>query len=62
LVYEREVPFELRIQDEDNGNSNSFIILGPQDVGTLEAIHVKILVYVSIMTNILGRKWTSFQH
>ena len=35
LVYDREVPFELRIQDNDTG---------PQEVGTLEAIKVKILV------------------
>ncbi|CAI2379546.1 unnamed protein product [Moneuplotes crassus] len=35
IVYEREVPFELRIQDNDTG---------PQEVGTLEAIKVKILV------------------
>jgi hypothetical protein len=35
IVYDREVPFELRIQDNDTG---------PQEVGTLEAIKVKILV------------------
>lgn len=34
-MYDREVPFELRIQDNDSG---------PQEVGTLEAIKVKILV------------------
>jgi hypothetical protein len=34
IVYDREVPFELRIQDNDTG---------PQEVGTLEAIKVKIL-------------------
>mmetsp|Transcript_22701 Transcript_22701/g.20180 ORF Transcript_22701/g.20180 Transcript_22701/m.20180 type:complete len:230 (+) Transcript_22701:17-706(+) len=35
VIYDREVPFELRIQDSDTG---------PQEVGTLEAIKVKILV------------------
>ena len=35
IVYDREVPFELRIQDSNTG---------PQEVGTLEAIKVKILV------------------
>ena len=35
LVYEREVPFELRIQEGEGG---------PQEVGTLEAIKVKILI------------------
>ncbi|CAI2379673.1 unnamed protein product [Moneuplotes crassus] len=35
LIYEREVPFELRIQEGEGG---------PQEVGTLEAIKVKILV------------------
>lgn len=35
LLYEREVPFELRIQ-EDSRN--------PQEVGTLESIKVKILI------------------
>ena len=35
ILYDREVPFELRIQDSDTG---------PQEVGTLEAIKVKILV------------------
>ena len=35
LYYEREVPFELRIQEADGG---------PQEVGTLEAIKVKMLV------------------
>lgn len=38
LLYDREAPFELRIQDPNNG---------PQEVGTLEAIRVKILVLVS---------------
>ena len=36
-VYDREVPFELRIQDAS---------AGPQEVGTLEAIKVKILLLV----------------
>jgi len=35
LTYEREVPFELRIQEGEGG---------PQEVGTLEAIKVKILI------------------
>ena len=35
IVYDKEVPFELRIQD---------IGSGPQEVGTLEAIKVKILI------------------
>ena len=35
VIYDREVPFELRIQD---------IGSGPQEVGTLEAIKIKILV------------------
>ncbi|ETV99780.1 hypothetical protein H310_07827 [Aphanomyces invadans] len=35
VVYDRETPFELRIQDSDNA---------PQQVGTLEAIKVKILL------------------
>lgn len=38
LVYDREAPFELRIQDANNG---------PQEVGTLEAIRVKLLQLVS---------------
>ncbi len=38
LLYDCEAPFELRIQDPNNG---------PQEVGTLEAIRVKILVLVS---------------
>lgn len=33
VVYDREVPFELRVQDAD----------GPQEVGSLEAIRCKIL-------------------
>ena len=39
LLYDREAPFELRIQDPNNG---------PQEVGTLEAIRVKILVLVRL--------------
>merc|ERR1719436_1399195 len=34
VVYDREVPFELRVQDAETG---------PQEVGTLEAIQCKIL-------------------
>merc|ERR1719436_2231740 len=34
VVYDRECPFELRVQDADSG---------PQEVGTLEAIRCKIL-------------------
>merc|ERR1719203_2353690 len=34
VVYDREVPFELRVQDSETG---------PQEVGTLEAIRCKIL-------------------
>ena len=34
VVFDREAPFELRIQDPNSG---------PQEVGTLEAIRVKIL-------------------
>lgn len=37
IVYEREVPFELRIQEAS----------GPQEVGTLEAVRVKLLLLVS---------------
>ena len=33
--YEKEVPFELRIADPKSG---------PQEVGTLEAIRIKLLV------------------
>jgi hypothetical protein len=36
ILYDREVPFELRIHDDN----------GPQEVGTLEAIRVKVLVLV----------------
>lgn len=35
IIYDREVPFELRIQDSGSG---------PQEVGTLEAVKVKLLV------------------
>ena len=35
VIYDREVPFELRLQESNDG---------PQEVGTLEAIKVKILV------------------
>jgi hypothetical protein len=35
VVYDREVPFELRVQESSEG---------PQPVGTLEAIKVKLLV------------------
>ena len=35
VIYDREVPFELRIQDSGSG---------PQEVGTLEAIKTKVLV------------------
>eukprot|EP00644_Phytophthora_capsici_P006262 jgi/Phyca11/549442/estExt2_Genewise1Plus.C_PHYCAscaffold_320263 len=35
VIYDRETPFELRIQDADNT---------PQQIGTLEAIKVKILI------------------
>lgn len=35
VAYDREVPFELRIQDSGSG---------PQEVGTLEAIKVKVLI------------------
>jgi len=34
VIYDREVPFELRVQDAETG---------PQEVGTLEAIRCKIL-------------------
>lgn len=40
LLYDKEVPFELRIHDES----------GPQEVGTLEAIRVKVLVLVRYQT------------
>lgn len=35
VLYDREVPFELRIQDPSSG---------PQEVGTLESIRVKVLM------------------
>eukprot|EP00638_Chattonella_subsalsa_P005567 CAMPEP_0117755376 /NCGR_PEP_ID=MMETSP0947-20121206/13413_1 /TAXON_ID=44440 /ORGANISM="Chattonella subsalsa, Strain CCMP2191" /LENGTH=227 /DNA_ID=CAMNT_0005574695 /DNA_START=237 /DNA_END=920 /DNA_ORIENTATION=- len=35
IIYDREVPFELRVQESSDG---------PQQVGTLEAIKVKILL------------------
>lgn len=38
VAYDREAPFELRIQDPNSG---------PQEVGTLEAIRVKVLNLVS---------------
>ncbi len=38
IVFDREVPFELRIQDPNSG---------PQEVGTLEAVRAKILLQVS---------------
>ena len=34
VTFDREAPFELRIQDPNSG---------PQEVGTLEAIRVKVL-------------------
>jgi len=37
-MFDREAPFELRIQDPGQG---------PQEVGTLEAIRIKVLLYVS---------------
>ena len=40
VLYDREAPFELRIQDPNSG---------PQEVGTLEAIRVKILTLVSLI-------------
>ena len=44
LIFDREVPFELRIHDGDSG---------PQEIGTLEAIRVKILALVIISIFIL---------
>lgn len=38
VIYDRETPFELRLQDSEDG---------PQEVGTLEPIKVKILILVS---------------
>ena len=46
-MYDREAPFELRIQDPNSG---------PQEVGTLEAIRVKILNLVSAYLQI-GSGW-----
>jgi hypothetical protein len=40
-VYDREIPFELRIHDDS----------GPQEVGTLEAVRVKVLILVSVLLN-----------
>ena len=37
-MFDREAPFELRIQDPNTG---------PQEVGTLEAVRVKVLVHSS---------------
>lgn len=37
MIYDREVPFELRVQEAGDG---------PQQVGTLEAIKVKVLTLV----------------
>lgn len=41
VIYDREVPFELRVQDSADG---------PQQVGTLEAIKVKVLLLVRCRT------------
>ena len=38
MLYDREAPLELRIQDAKHG---------PQEVGSLEAIRVKVLLLVS---------------
>ena len=46
VMYDREAPFELRIQDPNSG---------PQEVGTLEAIRVKILNLVSV--NLIAKNW-----
>ena len=45
VVFDREAPFELRIQDPNSG---------PQEVGTLEAIRVKILTMVSSNTFVIN--------
>lgn len=37
VLYDREVPFELRVQESADG---------PQQVGTLEAIKAKVLIMV----------------
>ena len=42
-VFDREVPFEMRIQDPNSG---------PQEVGTLETIRVKILTTMSNQRNL----------
>ena len=39
VIYDREVPFELRIHDPTSG---------PQEVGSLEGIRVRILLLVRI--------------
>lgn len=45
VIYDREVPFELRVQESSEG---------PQQVGTLEAIKVKMLVLVrSVLISII---------
>lgn len=38
LIYDREVPFELRLEDTN----------GPQEVGSLEGIRVKLLIIVNL--------------
>lgn len=38
VIYDREVPFELRIHDPTSG---------PQEVGSLEGIRVRVLLLVS---------------
>jgi len=40
VMFDREAPFELRIQDPGHG---------PQEVGTLEAIRIKVLLLVSMV-------------
>ena len=42
-MFDREAPFELRIQDPGQG---------PQEVGTLEAIRIKVLLLVSQSTQL----------
>ncbi|KAH0483527.1 MAG: uncharacterized protein KVP18_002580 [Porospora cf. gigantea A] len=41
LAYDREIPMEIRLQDDEAH--------GPQDVGSLEAVRVKILVNAGTM-------------
>lgn len=41
-MYDREVPFELRVQESGDG---------PQQVGTLELIKVKVLILVRHATS-----------